>query len=239
MRSSSCLPFRSTPRVVFFDLGQTLVSGLERSARVLLAERLGLSEKQAKRVGKLIMSHRSVESRQLSEAISRLLPERDPAEIEAHLSSLWREQEMSVSALPGAVPLVRSLKSLGIRTGIISNAWHPFHCGFLHFCGELSELFDFRILSYRQECKKPSTLLFRRALAEAGESATHAWMVGDCYELDIEPALKIGMHAIWLLRRPEKEIPLLARVLRGEKRSPDYTAEDLGEIQSFFARDNH
>jgi FMN phosphatase YigB (HAD superfamily) len=124
---------------------------------------------------------------------------------------------------------------MGIRLGIISNTWHPFYSGFLRSCPELSVHFDHRILSYREGCKKPSTVLFRRALQEAGESPHSCWMIGDSYELDIEPAMKIGMRTIWLLHHPEKEIPLLAKVLRGEKRSPDQVFEDLEQIRTYFS----
>ena len=226
--------YTERPRVVFFDIGQTLVTGTNQSARTLFAERLSLSDRETKRVGRLIMVYRSFRSAEIAGAISKLLPERDPVQIASHLTALWHEQEMSVKESPGATALVRSLKSIGLKVGVISNTWHPFYRGFLRACPRLASLLDFRIVSYRAGCKKPSTRIFRDALSETGVPAFSCWMIGDSYELDIEPALKIGMHAIWLLCRPEKEIPFLAKVLRGEKRSPDSVVENLHEILPFF-----
>jgi hypothetical protein len=44
-------------QLVFFDIGNTLAATGDLSARRLLAERLHLSEKETKRVGRLIMTH--------------------------------------------------------------------------------------------------------------------------------------------------------------------------------------
>ena len=222
------------PRVVFFDIGHTLATGGDLSARALLAERLGLSEKESRRVGRRIMIDPAVREQDVSPEISRLLPRIDPAAIAEHLSAVWREQEDSVREVPGATHLVQSLKSLGFKVGVISNTWHPFYHGFLHRCPELAACLDFRIVSYQSGCKKPSTAIFRRALHSAGEPPSSCLMIGDSYELDVEPALKVGMRALWLLCRPEKEISLLAQVLRGEKSPPDGAVESLDEVLPYI-----
>lgn len=99
----------------------------------------------------------------------------------------------------------------------------------------MAGLVDYFVLSYRLGCKKPSPDLFRQALAQTGSPAGSCWMVGDSYELDIEPALAVGMHAIWVLRSPEREKTLLAQVLRGEKPRPDWAIAHLEEIPIFFS----
>ena len=59
-------------------------------------------------------------------------------------------------------------------------------------------------------------------------------MIGDTYELDMEPARRIGMNTVWILCRPEKEKSLLVEVLRGTKERPDWVVEDVEALQHFF-----
>jgi FMN phosphatase YigB (HAD superfamily) len=98
----------------------------------------------------------------------------------------------------------------------------------------MAALVDHFVLSYRLGFKKPSPELFRRALELSGAPPERCWMVGDSYELDIEPAKASGMHTIWVVRAPEKEKTLLARVMRGEKPRPDWSVVHLEEILEFF-----
>jgi len=99
----------------------------------------------------------------------------------------------------------------------------------------MAEMVDYFVLSYRLGCKKPSPDLFKQAIALTGAPSGSCWMVGDSYELDIEPALTVGMHAVWMLRGPEREKNLLAQVLRGDKPRPDWAITHLEEIPIFFS----
>ena len=223
------------PRVIFFDIGHTLVTGADQSPRRLLSSRLGLSEKEAKQVGQLIMTHSSDEPTQLIHAMNELLPARDPRQIRDVVESVWIEQIHCVREIQGATQLIRSMKAHGYRLGIISNIWHPFYQGFCRKCPELVDLMDYKVLSYKVGCKKPSPHLYRWAVEEAGEPASSCWMVGDTYELDMAPARQVGMNTLWVLFRPEKERTLLVELLRGEKQRPDWVVESIEEILPFFS----
>jgi FMN phosphatase YigB (HAD superfamily) len=225
-------------QVIFFDIGHTLVTGADQSPRRLLASRLDLTEKEARRVGQLIMTHICDESDQLVGALKELLPARDPNRIRDVVETVWMEQTLCVKEIRGATSLASSLKSQGYRLGIISNIWHPFYQGFCRTCPALLDLMDYKILSYRIGLKKPSLDLYQRAVMETGEAASSCWMVGDTYELDMAPARKIGMKTLWVLCRPEKERPLLAQLLRGEIPSPDWVVESIEEILPFFGLRN-
>lgn len=222
------------PKAIFFDIGHTLVKGSQPSARRLLGARLHLSEEETKRAGRLIMVHPSTNPAGLARELAQILPSHSLAEITKNLERLWEEQINSVEEVPGATSLLTSLKHDGIKLGILSNIWHPFYEGFRRACGEMLQLFDYKILSYRIGCKKPSLQFFRHALTAAELPAQSCCMVGDTYELDMAPALQLGMRTVWLLIHPEKERTAIATMLRGETRQPHWVVENLPEIQSLL-----
>jgi len=224
-----------TSEVVFFDLGQTLVTGAGQSPRRLVAARLGLSEKETRKVGRLIMTQSAFEPASLAEALESVLVDHEPQHLRDTLEEIWGEQRRCVQEIDGATSVLRSLKAKGFKLGVLSNTWHPLYAGFCESCPEMAGLVDYFVMSYHLGCKKPSPDLFRQAVERTGEPAERCWMVGDSYELDIEPALASGMHAIWVLRAPEREKALLARVLRGEKPRPDWSVVHLEEILELLA----
>jgi HAD superfamily hydrolase (TIGR01549 family) len=224
------------PEVIFFDIGHTLVTGAELSPRRILGSRLGLSEKETKLIGQLIMTHNCGDPASLLAAMRDVLPYRHPAEIERVLEAVWAEQIVCVREIQGATLLLKSLRAEGFRLGIISNIWHPFYQGFCETCRDLQQIVDHELLSYRMGCKKPSPDLYREAVTRSGRPADACWMVGDSYELDIRPAMETGMNTIWVLSRPEKEKQVLAEIIRGETRPPTWAAEDLEEVYPFLLR---
>lgn len=221
---------------IFFDIGGTLATGAEQSPRRLLASRLGLSEKETKRVGRLIMVHPATDPHDLARGLAGILPERDPRRILNVLESVWSEQKRCVREISGATRLVASLKEMGFKTGIISNTWHPLYEGFRTACAELADFLDYTLLSYRKGVKKPSTFLFSHAAEEAGFPAELCWMVGDTFELDVAPARRAGMKTIWVLGRPERETAAIVEMLKGGIPPPDWTVESIGELLPFFER---
>ncbi len=222
------------PRVVFFDIGQTLATGGELSARRLLGARLALSEKEVKALGRAIMTLDCREPQELAAALESVLPRRSPDDLRSAVEDVWKEQEASVREIPGAAKALAHLQDMGLRLGVVSNVWHPFYEGFLRNCPEVCRLLDFFALSFRMGVKKPSVEIFQRAVAAAGATASECWMVGDSYELDIEPARKAGLRTLWVLHRPERENGLLARVIRGELPPPGWAVERLSDIPHYF-----
>jgi FMN phosphatase YigB (HAD superfamily) len=227
---------RDPVRVLFFDLGQTLVTAGAQSPRRLLASKLALSEKETRKVGRLIMTHPATEPASLAHALKRVLIDHEPYQLEKVLAEVWEEQRRSVRAIDGATSVLKALKARGLKLGLLSSTWHPLYTSFLSNCSEMAELLDYTLLSYRQGFKKPVPEFFRLALAEADAPAEQCWMIGDSYELDIEPAMLVGMRTIWVLRSPEKERHLLAQVLQGEKPCPDWSATHLDEVMAYFSR---
>ncbi len=223
--------------VFFFDIGHTLVTGAQASPRRLLGAALKLDENQTKTVGKLLMTLPATDPETVVQAVAAVLPHHDPAVIGREVRRLWDDQIDCVREIPGATSLVRRLKEVGHGVGLISNIWHPFFLGFQKKCPEIDTSADFHFLSYREGVKKPADTLFHKALEAArGHGFTRCWMVGDSYELDIEPARAAGMHGLWILCRPERERSLLADILNGVKRAPDACVPDLPALAGFLEK---
>jgi len=87
------------------------------------------------------------------------------------------------------------LSGRNIEVGLISNTPVP---GFCHdYALErigLLKYFAHRIYSYDIGHRKPSVEIFITAMARAGTTPENCIMVGDSMDLDIEPALEIGMR---------------------------------------------
>lgn len=100
--------------------------------------------------------------------------------------------------MPGADVMLKSLKDMGIRTGVISN---------IGFTGaalkrRINRLlpdnqFEFIIASSEYIFCKPSHYLFELALTKAGVSASDTWFCGDNPRADIEGAAAVGIYPIW------------------------------------------
>jgi HAD superfamily hydrolase (TIGR01549 family) len=215
-------------------MGQTLVTGGLLSPRRLIASRLALSEKETRKIGRLIMTHPATEPSLLARALRGILKDREEVELQRVLEEVWAEQCLCVKEMDDATRVLKTLKTQGFMLGLLSNTWHPLYSGFCMNCPEMAELFDYLVLSFRLGYKKPSVNMFFQALEQAGVAPERCCMVGDSYELDMEPALALGMVAIWVLHNPEKEKMCLAQVMRGERTRPDWSVAHLAEILDFF-----
>jgi HAD superfamily hydrolase (TIGR01509 family) len=217
-------------RAVFFDLGNTLLQPVGRSARRMLGERLGLTEKDVRRAGRLIMTrpHRTPEA--LAAELSKVLSTRDPGHVLGAVRAVWREQMDRVALHPDAIELLDRLKAAAFCLGLLSNLWEPVIASIESSFPGLMRRFDHLLLSCRLGVKKPSPAIFNAAITAAGMPPGCCWMVGDSYELDLEPAMKAGMRTVWVLSRPEAERGLLAQSLRGEIRLPDCAVAELLDL---------
>ena len=101
-----------------------------------------------------------------------LLTDRAPEHIRSVLDRLWEEQTLCVREIPGATLLLKSLKEMGLKLGVVSNTWHPLYVGFCRNCPELNGLLDYTFLSYRMGCKKPAAgILSERVARNGGETS--------------------------------------------------------------------
>ena len=62
----------------------------------------------------------------------------------------------------------------------------------------IRKYFDVIVASAEAGVSKPEPEIFEKALKEAGCQPEHAYMIGDRLDNDIIPAMKLGMHTIWV-----------------------------------------
>ncbi len=119
------------------------------------------------------------------------------------LTTVWNETAHEVRAryqevcplIPGAAAVVQNLSSR-FELGLIANQGPECRDALAR-----SGLLDaFKVVAFSEELgvHKPDRRLFDAALHRANITAARAWMVGDRLDNDIEPALDLGMRAVWI-----------------------------------------
>jgi len=111
---------------------------------------------------------------------------------------LWYEPLAKIATIePTVKETFARLKALGLKLGILSNTFVNGHSLERHLeqIGIL-EFFTMRIYSYEFEFRKPDLRLFKIAAERIGEAAENILYVGDRIDIDIEPALKVGMQPV-------------------------------------------
>jgi putative hydrolase of the HAD superfamily len=112
---------------------------------------------------------------------------------------VWRPAH---EALGSAQALLDSLRSRGIKTGLVANSW-PDPARLLRADVEsfgLTELFDVIVFSEEVGFRKPQPEIFLHALAQLGVDPENAMFVGDRLATDVQGAAQVGMatvQALW------------------------------------------
>lgn len=100
----------------------------------------------------------------------------------------------SWAAYPEARPILEGLSKRDFRLGVISNATELARKVMDNL--NLTELFDFVIISSEVGVSKPSPRIFQMGLEKARTRANRSLFVGDKPSLDVLPAISVGMHAV-------------------------------------------
>ncbi|NLX48585.1 MAG: HAD family hydrolase [Methanospirillum sp.] len=120
---------------------------------------------------------------------------RDPA---LHEEGLGRYRSALLDALevyPGVAETLSHVRGLGLRTGIVTDAYDRDARDRLEVAG-LDGLFDCVVAFETTRQRKPAPAPFRVALAALGVRPGEAVYVGDSLERDIGPAQRMGMVAV-------------------------------------------
>lgn len=99
---------------------------------------------------------------------------------------------------PDVVPVVRSLRDVGLKTGIISN-WDRRLTSLIGGLG-LGELFDIVVSSADVGLRKPDPRVFMLACERLGVAPEEAVHVGDHHYADILGARAVGMMPVLVVR---------------------------------------
>jgi HAD superfamily hydrolase (TIGR01549 family) len=107
------------------------------------------------------------------------------------------------------------------KLGIVSNFAIPECVLKLLKAARIDWFFDVVVVSGAVNKRKPSPEIFRRTLRILDVSAAEAVFVGDTIDADIEGSKAVGMRAIYIERRSQKN---------SEKFCPDQTIKSLSEL---------
>lgn len=101
-------------------------------------------------------------------------------------------------AVPGAVPLLESLRSQ-VKIAVVSNNLAAEQRGKLQCCG-LNPLIDELVVAEEVGVSKPDSAIFNVALSRVQCGPQEAVMVGDLWQVDILGAHQAGIRPVWLNR---------------------------------------
>lgn len=218
---------QTSAKAAIFDIGATLVTGPPVAPNKVIAGLLGGVE--AADVASVIMT------RELScaEDVCRALEARFGTigdETRLGIAQLWKTQSAAAVELEGASETVLALKRRGVRIGLLSDIWNPYYESVENALPEVVRAADAIVLSCRTGARKPDPANFLTVLDKLGVQPEQAVMIGDTYEHDILPALRLGMRAVWVLARPEREAESIIAVLNGDSPTPTATVSSIAEV---------
>jgi len=113
------------------------------------------------------------------------------------------------------------------KLGIVSNFAIPECVTKLLERHGLAGFFDVVVVSGAVNKRKPSAEIFRHALETLGVKAEQAVFVGDTVDADIQGPKAVGMRAIYVERRPQKD---------AETACPDQTIQNLNQLSTAIER---
>jgi putative hydrolase of the HAD superfamily len=131
-----------------------------------------------------------------------------------------------------ALSVLRDLKAMGLRLGLISNTGMTPGVTFRTFLEQEGMLGYFDALTFSDEVKlaKPSTDIFLLTLRALGAAPSQAVHVGDHVKNDVVGAKRCGLKTVWIMGFYDREDP---SDLDSE---PDAAVPNLGQVVPAIAR---
>ena len=138
--------------------------------------------------------------------------------LEIYYMEVYSERKL----YPEVISVLNSLKSIGVRMGVVSNTTNP------RFMKEnemkaagLEPFFDFAIYSSDTPYRKPHPSIFQLAIESLKLKPEEILFVGDNLRLDIVGAQNVGMKSAWINRERK------TNSIDGE---PDYELHSLIDL---------
>ena len=131
-----------------------------------------------------------------------------------------------------AVRVLRDVKSMGLKIGLISNTGMTPGEAFRKFLDQQGMLDYFDTLTFSDEVKlsKPSDEIFKLTLRSMGAQAQLTAHVGDHVQNDVVGAKRCGLKTVWITGFYENENP------SDPDSQPDETVDQLGMVVPALAR---
>jgi FMN phosphatase YigB (HAD superfamily) len=216
-------------KAAIFDIGATLVTGPPVAPNKVIAGLLnGVS---AADVASVIMTTEFTCADGICEALQTRFGVVG-REARSEIEKLWESQSMAARELDGSTETVLALKRRGVKIGLLSDIWNPYYASVERALPEVVAVADAIVLSCRTGARKPGADNFLRILDELDVSPCEAVMIGDTYAHDILPALALGMRAVWVLARPDREAESVIKVINGDLPAPTVTVSRITEVAS-------
>lgn len=130
-----------------------------------------------------------------------------------------------ISLHPEVIDTLMELKQRGIQTGLITNGVDSLQLGKARYLG-LDNYLDPLVVSMQARAHKPLKPVFDLALQRAGVKAEQAWLVGDHIINDVAGAIRAGMTGVYY--NPNRHNVEQAFVDIIER--PDYTINRHSEL---------
>ena len=130
-----------------------------------------------------------------------------------------------------ALAVLRDLKAMGLRLGLISNTGMTPGSTFRSYLNQEGMLGYFDTLTFSDEVKlaKPNNEIFLITLREMGANPSQTVHVGDHVINDVVGAKRSGMKTVWISGFYEREDP------SDPESEPDATVDDLGLVVGAIA----
>lgn len=96
----------------------------------------------------------------------------------------------------GALELLAAARGQGLKVGIVTNGRDAFQRSKIAGMG-VAAYVDATVTSGAFGAKKPDHRIFTACLDELDAEPSEAAFVGDDFEADMEPAIALGLHAVW------------------------------------------
>ncbi len=127
---------------------------------------------------------------------------------------------------PEGVDVLRRVRDMGLRLGMVSNTGMTPGVSFRRFLSEHGMLDYFEVLTFSDEVgfSKPACEIFNLTLAELGSTPAQAIHVGDHIFNDVAAAKACGLRTVWIegfYDRPDPNDPAT---------EPDISVASLGEV---------
>lgn len=139
------------------------------------------------------------DKREVYEILIEQLQWVNPPTADEYLTFFREEIALCIQPMDQLLPVLRHLKSQGLRLGIITNGTVQVQQGKIRQLGIL-EYFDSIVISEEVGVKKPDPKIYMRALDLLNVLPSETWFVGDHPHNDIIGAAQCGIKPVWFSR---------------------------------------
>jgi HAD superfamily hydrolase (TIGR01509 family) len=216
--------------LLIFDIGDTLISGPGRGPARRIGDACGLDRGRRRELHHALMTVDFGDPAAVADWMRRRLGV-DGAE--PVVTEVWLAQEREAEPVDGALAALQRLRAEGFRLALLSNIWAPYLTAARRHFGAFFDAHipaDLQVFSYRLGAAKPDLRGFDVLLRNAAVPTDRCVMIGDAYDLDIEPAGRLGLRTIWSLGTQERGHPM--RAVDGAAPPPTRAVGTVAEVDA-------